>query len=39
MSSDKLIALGRTLPTRDQMQGATANKHFGNLSELCVPKN
>jgi hypothetical protein len=33
MSSDKLIALGRTLPTRDQMQGATANKHVGNLSE------
>jgi hypothetical protein len=33
MSSEKLIALGRTLPTRDQMQGATANKHVGNLSE------
>ena len=28
MSAEKLIALGRTLPTRDQMQGATANKHF-----------
>ena len=33
MSAEKLIALGRTLPTRDQMQGATANKHFGNFSE------
>jgi hypothetical protein len=33
MSADKLIALGRTLPTRDQMQGATANKHIGNFSE------
>jgi len=33
MSSEKLIALGRTLSTRDQMQGATANKHVGNLSE------
>jgi hypothetical protein len=33
MSAEKLIALGRTLPTRDQMQDATANKHFTNLSE------
>ncbi len=33
MSAEKLIALGRTLPTRDQMQDATANKHFGNFSE------
>jgi hypothetical protein len=33
MSSEKLIALGRTLPRLDQMQGATANKHVGNLSE------
>src|SRR5882757_170751 len=33
MSADKLIALGRTLPMRDQMQAATANKHFNNFSE------
>jgi hypothetical protein len=33
MSSEKLIALGRTLPRLDQMQDATANKHFTNLSE------
>jgi hypothetical protein len=33
MSSEKLIARGRTLPRRDQMQDATANKHFTNLSE------
>ena len=33
MSAEKLIALGRTLPTPDQMQAATANKHFTNLSE------
>jgi len=33
MSSKRLIALGRTLPTRDQMQGGTVNKHLGNLAE------
>jgi hypothetical protein len=33
MSSEKLIALGRILPTADQMQGATVNKHIGNLAE------
>ena len=33
MSAEKLISLGRTLPRRDQMQDATANKHFTNLSE------
>ena len=33
MSSEKLIALGRTLPTLDQVQGPTVNKHIGNLAE------
>jgi hypothetical protein len=33
MSAEKLIALGRTLPRPDQMQDATANKHFTNFSE------
>jgi hypothetical protein len=33
MSSEKLIALGRTLPTLDQMQGGTVNKHIGNFAE------
>jgi hypothetical protein len=33
LSAEKLIALGRTLPAPDQMQGPTVNKHIGNLSE------
>jgi hypothetical protein len=33
MSAEKLIALGRSLPTLDQMQGGTVNKHVGNLAE------
>jgi len=33
MSSERLIALGRTLPTLDQMQGPTVNKHIGNFAE------
>ncbi|MDX6461033.1 MAG: hypothetical protein QOE55_4730 [Acidobacteriaceae bacterium] len=36
MSSEKLIALGRTLPTPDQMQRATVNKHAGNHAEYWV---
>ncbi len=28
MSSEKLIALGRTLPPQEKMQGATVNKHI-----------
>ena len=32
-SAEKLIALGRTLGTKDKVQDATINKHFNNLSE------
>ena len=33
MSADKLITLGRTLPTKDRVQQATVNKHITNLAE------
>jgi len=33
MSPEKLIALGRTLPTKDKVQQATVNKHVTNLAE------
>lgn len=32
-SAEKLIALGRTLGTKDKVQDATVNKHLNNLSE------
>ena len=33
MSAEKLVALGRTLPTKDKVQQATVNKHVTNLAE------